>query len=159
MTTNSTTNAATSAKAATWCRKAMNALIGSPCLVRLRQAEHALGDEAQDELAAHRGDTPDEGLAQVALDVVLARVAEAAEGHRRLLTGVEAGLAGEIFRRIGLRPARLAGVIQRCRLERHQVRGFEGHPVRGERVLDRLVLADGPVEHDALLGVLRGAGH
>src|SRR5688572_22508876 len=46
--------------------------------VRLRQAEHALGDEAQDELRRDRRDAPDERFAQVALDVILARIAEAA---------------------------------------------------------------------------------
>src|SRR5687767_10902349 len=55
--------------------------------VGLRQAEHALGDEAKDELAAHRRDAADERFAQVALDVVLGGVAEAAEGHDCLLAG------------------------------------------------------------------------
>src|SRR3954467_10729829 len=112
--------------------------------IRLRQAEHALGDEAEDQLAAHRGDAADEGLAQIALDVVFARVAEAAMGHHCLLAGVEAGFAGEVLGRIRLRGAGLATVVEPGGLERHQVRRLERHPVRRERMLDRLVLADRP---------------
>ena len=66
------------------------------------------------------------------------------------------GLAGEILRGVGLGAAGLAGVVERGRLEHHQVRGLELHPAGGERMLDRLVLADRPVEHDALVGVGRG---
>src|SRR4029079_316940 len=118
--TSSAVRAATSPKAATWCREAMNALIAPP-LIRLRQAEHALGDEAEDQLAAHRRDAPDERLAQVALDVVLGGGAEAAEGHHRLLAGIEARLAGEVLGRVRLGAARLARVVERRGLERHQV--------------------------------------
>src|SRR5581483_4848389 len=128
-------------------------------LVRLRQPEHALGDVAQDELAAHRRDAPDEGFAQVALDVVFARVAVAAERHHGLLAGVEARLAREVLRRVRFRAAGLAAVVERRRLERHEVRRLERHPVRRERVLDRLVLADRAVENDALLGIGGGAAH
>src|ERR1043165_5115740 len=127
--------------------------------VRLRQAEHALGDVAEDELAAHRRDAADEGLAQIALDVVLARVAEAAMGHHRLLTSVEARFAGEVLGRVRLGAAGLAAVVEPGGLERHQVRRLERHPVRRERMLDRLVLADRAVEHDALLCVRGSAGH
>src|SRR5262245_24701696 len=79
--------------------------------VGLRQAEHALGDEAENQLPAHRRDAPDERLAQVALDVVLARVAEAAVGHHRLLACVEAGFAREVLGGVRLGAARLAGVV------------------------------------------------
>ena len=43
-------------------------------------------------------------------------------------------------------------------LQHHQVRRLELHPACGERMLDRLVLADRPVEHDALLRVAARRG-
>src|SRR5688500_10649954 len=46
--------------------------------VRLGQAQHALGDEAHDELRADRGDARDHHLAQVSLDVILLGVTIAA---------------------------------------------------------------------------------
>src|SRR5882672_230413 len=78
------------------------------CSIRLRQAEHLLGDETENELWADRGDARDQRLAQIALDVEFLGVAEAAMGHDGLLAGVEAGLSREIFRRIGRRSARHA---------------------------------------------------
>src|SRR5690242_1495610 len=128
-------------------------------LVRLRQAEDTLGYIAEDELRRNGGDAPDQRLAQPALDVVFLRVAEAAVRHHRLLAGVEARLAGEVFRGVRLGAARLAGVVERRGLEDHQPGRLERHPVRGERMLDALVLADRPVEHHALLRILRGARH
>ena len=91
--------------------------------------------------------------------MVLLGIAVAAMGHHRLLAGIEAGFRGKILRRIGFRAARLALVVEPGRLEHHQVRRLQRHPVRRQRVLDALVLADRPVEHDALVGVLRGARH
>src|SRR5438105_13013106 len=124
-------------------------------LIRLGQAEHALGDVAEDELRRDRRDAAEERLAQVTLDVVLGSVAIAAVGHHRLLAGIEAGLACQIFRTIRLRAAALAAVVEPRRLRDHEARRLEWHPVRRERMLDRLVLPDRAVDHDALLRVLR----
>src|SRR5947207_5073839 len=85
-------------------------------LIGLRQAEHALGDVAEDELRRDRRDAPEERLAQIALDVVLRGVAVAAVSHHRLLAGIEAGLACQIFRTIRLRAAALARVVEPGRL-------------------------------------------
>src|SRR3954465_8974203 len=125
------------------------------CLIGLRQAENALGDVAEDELRRDRRDAPEQRLAQIALDVVLGGIAVAAVRHYRLLAGVEAGLARQIFRAVRLRAAGLALVIEPRGLEHHQPGRLEAHPVGGERMLDRLVLSDRPVEHHALLRILR----
>ena len=122
-------------------------------LVGFGQAQRLLRDEAQDQVRRDRRNPHDQRLAQVALDVEFLGVAHAAVGHQRGFARLEARLAGEILGGVGLDAARLAGVVERGRLERHQVGGFELHPAGGERMLDRLVLADRPVEHDALLGV------
>src|SRR5256885_1824136 len=53
--------------------------------------------------------------------------------------------------------AGLACVVKGGRLEHHQIRRLERHPVCGERVLDRLVLADRAVEDDTLFRVGGGA--
>src|SRR5439155_1674182 len=112
--------------------------------------EHAkVADQAVKRVPERRG--------AVALDREMAepreRVAEAAVGHHRLLAGIEAGLAGEVLRGVRLGAAGLAGVVERGRLVDHQVRRLERHPVRGERMLDRLIPADGPVEHHPLLRI------
>src|SRR3981081_641474 len=73
--------------------------------IRLRQAQHFLGNEAENELRADRGDAGNQGLAQIALDMKLLGIAEAAMGHHRLLAGVIAGFSGEIFRGMGRRAA------------------------------------------------------
>src|SRR5688572_31371788 len=49
-----------------------------------------------------------------------------------------------LFRSVRLRAAGLARVVERGRLERHEIRRLERHPVGRERMLDRLVLADRP---------------
>src|SRR5882757_9579962 len=53
--------------------------------IRLRQAEHFLGNKTQDQLRADRRDARDQGFAQIALDVEFLGIAEAAMGHHRLL--------------------------------------------------------------------------
>src|SRR6266404_5877332 len=122
-------------------------------LVRLRQAQHLLGNETENELRADRGDARDQGFAQVALDVKFLGVAEAAVSHHGLLAGLKAGFGGEIFRGIGRWTTRQALIVLPARRQRHQPGRFQLHPVLGERMLDRLVLADRPVEHVAFPGV------
>src|SRR5688500_19515353 len=58
----------------------------------------------------------------------------------------EAGFGRKQLRRIGLGAARPAVVEQPRRLEAHGLRGLELGPRHRERVRDRLVLADRPVE-------------
>ena len=65
--------------------------------------------------------------------------------------------AAEVFGGVGLGTARLARIVERRRLEGHQIRRLELGPAFGQRMLDRLVLADGAAEHLALLGVVDGA--
>ena len=77
------------------------------------QAEDVLGDVGQDHLLADRGDAQQAGLAEVALDVVLGGVAEAAVGLHGAVGGEEPGLGGEVLGDVGLLAARQAGVDQR----------------------------------------------
>src|SRR5882724_1262504 len=110
--------------------------------VRLRQAEHLLGNEAENELRADRRDPRDQGFPQIALDVIFLGVTEAAMRHDRLLAGVETGFGGEIFCGIGGRPAWHALIILPAGREHHQPRGFQLHPVFRQRMLDALIHAD-----------------
>ena len=96
-------------------------------------------------------------FAQQALDVIFLRVAHAAERQHRGMTGLERELAGQILAGIGFDAAFQPLVEQRRGLHHHQVGGLELRPAFGERVLDALVHADRPVEHDALARVARGA--
>src|SRR4051795_9976544 len=115
--------------------------------IRLRQAEHLLGDEAENELRADRRDARDQGFPQIALDVIFLGVAEAAMRHDGLFAGVEAGLRSEIFGGIGGRAAWHALVVLPARAQHHHPRGFQLHPVPGQRMLDALIHADRTVEH------------
>src|SRR5438477_650085 len=125
--------------------------------VRLRQPEHLLRDVAQDELRTDGGDARDHHLAQVALDVVLLRVAVTTVGHHGRGACLEPGFSRKVLRGVRLSAARLARVVEGGGLHDHEVRSLELHPAFGERMLDRLVLADGTVEDDAILRVLRRA--
>ena len=78
-------------------------------------------------------------------------------GHHRLRTGFKAGLCGQVLRRIGLGATGLVLIAQPGRLEHHQVGRFQCHPVLRQRVLNALVLSDGSIKDDALLGVIRCA--
>src|SRR5260370_19752491 len=52
--------------------------------IRLRQAQHLLGNETENELRADRGDAGDQGFPQISLDMIFLGVAESAMGHHRL---------------------------------------------------------------------------
>src|SRR6266403_4270609 len=94
-------------------------------LIRLRQAQDLLGDKAENELRADRGDPRDQGFAQVTLDMIFLGVAEAAVSHHRLLAGLKAGFSGKIFRGIGGRAAwQPLVVLPACR-QHHQPCGLE----------------------------------
>src|SRR5713101_5998488 len=70
--------------------------------------------------------------------------------------GFERGLGCEIFRRVGLRPAGLACIVERGCPECHQICGLQLHPARRQRMLDRLVAPDRPAEYLALARVADG---
>src|ERR1700682_5724961 len=50
-------------------------------LIRLRQAQNLLGNKAENELRADRGDTREQGFAQVTLDMKFLGIAEDTGGH------------------------------------------------------------------------------
>src|ERR1700738_1649384 len=118
-------------------------------LIRLRQAQHLLGDKTENELGADRGDARDQGFPQVTLDMIFLGIPKTAVRHHRLLAGLKTSFGREIFCRIGGRPAGQSLVILPARRHHHHPRRFSLHPVFCQRMLDRLVLADRAVEHDA----------
>ena len=81
-------------------------------------------------------------------------IAHTAMGHHGGLAGGKTGFRRQIFRGIGFRPARLARVVQGGGFPDHGVGGFQMGPGRRKRMLDRLILADGPVKDHTLLGVI-----
>src|SRR3546814_17257678 len=81
-------------------------------------------------------------------------VAEAAMGRDRLPGRIVAGARRQEFGAVRLGATRLAAVVEPRRLFDHQPRRFQIHPFLGEQVLDALVLADRPVEDDAIPGIL-----
>src|SRR5215468_4285245 len=125
--------------------------------VRARQPQHVLGQVVERHLLGHRGDLVQAHLAPQALDVELLRVAEASERLQRGVARVEAGLGGEQLRGVRLLAARPAAVEQPRGLEAHGLGGVELRGRVRQRMRDRLVLADGAVEHHAFLGVGDGA--
>src|SRR5215468_8876471 len=88
--------------------------------IRLRQAQHLLGDEAENELRRDRGDARDQRFPQVTLDVIFLGVTEAAMGHHGLLAGAEAGFGGQILCGIGGGPAGHVLVVLPARAQHHQ---------------------------------------
>src|SRR5260370_17082770 len=81
-------------------------VLASTISIRLRQAQHFLGNKTENELRADRRDARDQGFAQIALDMKFLGIAEAAMGHHGLLAGMKAGSSGEIFSGIGPSPPR-----------------------------------------------------
>ena len=81
-------------------------------------------------------------------------VAVAAVGQDCAFAGIVGPARAKILGRVGLGAAFLAVVVEPGGLEGEQVGGLELHPALGQRMLNRLVLADRAAEHDALLGIL-----
>lgn len=71
-------------------------------------------------------------------------------GQDGALTGFIGGLGGEELCGVGVLAGLVARVVEAGGLVDGEARGFEFHPAGGERVLDALVLADGPAEDVAL---------
>src|SRR6266851_6615658 len=94
-------------------RKILNgAEMARPASVALGQAEHALGDVAQDQLLADRRDARDQDFAQEALDMELLGVAVAAMGQDGAFAGLVGGAGAEILGGVRLGAALLAGVVE-----------------------------------------------
>src|SRR5882762_2035360 len=75
----------------------------------------------------------------------------------RLGGRTEGGTPGEKLRRIRVGAAGLFAVVERGRFHRHQPCRLYGTPDFRERMLDGLVLADGPIEYHPLPCVARRA--
>src|ERR1700676_1136540 len=73
--------------------------------VRLRQAQHLLGNKTENELRADGGNARDQGLPQITLDMIFLGVTKAAMRHHGLLAGLKTRFRREIFCGIGRRPA------------------------------------------------------
>src|SRR5207302_5648357 len=71
--------------------------------------------------------------------------------------GAKPGLGAQELGAVRFRAAGFALIVEPGGLVHHEVRRLELHPALRERVLDALVLSDRPIEHDALVGVARGA--
>ena len=74
-------------------------------------------------------------------------------GHHSPFTSGEAGFGRKVFSRISFRPAGLPCIVQGSRTPGHGVGCLEMRPGISQRVLNRLVLADRPVEYDTLIGI------
>src|SRR3989441_68940 len=136
---------------------AISLLLFSRDSIALRKAEHVLREVVEHHLLRHRRDLVKPDLAPEPLDVELLGVAVAAVGLQRHVAGLEAGLGRHQLRRVRLGAARPSIVEEPGRLQTHQLRRLELGPGHRERMRDRLVLTDRPVEHDALLRVLHAA--
>src|SRR5262245_6862789 len=125
--------------------------------VALGQPEHVFRDVVEDHLLRHRRDLVEAHLAPEPLDVELLGIAVAAVGLEGDVARLEAGLGCEELGGVRLGAAGPSVVEEPRRLHTHEPRRLELRPRERERMSDRLVLADRPVEDDALLGVLHGA--
>jgi hypothetical protein len=85
-----------------------------------------------------------------------AGIAHAAMGQDRPLAGVVAGLGAKVFGGVGFGSAGLARVIESGGAQHHQPGRLQFGPALRQRVLDRLILADGALENHAIAGVFTG---
>jgi pyridine nucleotide-disulfide oxidoreductase len=117
---------------------------------RPRQPEYVLADVRQDQVRGDRRDLEQPGLAEFALDVVVAVEGIAAERLHRRVGRVPGGARSEQQRHVRLGPARLAGVEAPRRLEAHQVGRLDRDVGARQRKLDALVGTDRAAEQLAL---------
>src|SRR5688572_5339137 len=73
----------------------------------LRQSQHVLGDVAEDQVGRDRSDLVQPRLAELALDVVFAREAEAAVHLQAHVGRLPARLGGQVLGHVGLGAAGL----------------------------------------------------
>src|SRR5438105_9411733 len=107
------------------CRYAWAPNLPSRPVNTISQPQHPLGDVAEHQLRADRGDAGDLDLAEIAFDVVFAGVAHAAMRHDCGLARAEAGLRGAVFGSVRIGAGLLAAVIGGGRAPHHQFRCFE----------------------------------
>ena len=112
-----------------------------------------LPDISEDQIGRDRCGLVEADLAPFALDVVFLSKGEAAVGLHRRLGGVPTRFRSQQLGHIGVRTAFLAVVEQGSRTPADHLCRLELGPGAGERELHPLVLADRPIEDDALLGV------
>src|SRR5260370_24275447 len=124
--------------------------------VRLWKPQDLFGQEVQDHVRADQRGPRNQAFAQIALHMILLRIAHAAERQHGGMAGLERELAGPIFAPIGLDTALQPLVEEGRRLHHHQVRCLELRPTFGERVGNALVHSDRAVENDALAGITTG---
>src|SRR2546430_6346000 len=110
--------------------------------IALRQIEHLLSNEAEDELLRDRREPGDRDFAEQPLDVILLGVAEAAMGHDGLPRGIMTGARAEKFCTVGFGAARPAIVVEPGGARRHLPCRLQIHPALGQRMLNALVLTD-----------------
>src|SRR5688500_14580329 len=89
--------------------------------------------------------------------MILLRITHTAQRQHSGVTGLEAKLAGEIFTCIRFDTAVFSHIEQSRSFHHHQFGGFELRPALRQRMLNALVLTDGPVEDDTFACITRGA--
>ena len=92
-------------------------------------------------------------LPEFPLHVIVGRESIPAVCLQAGVSGFPRGIRGEQLRHVGLRAARLSGVVKVCRVETHQVGSSDVGVGLRERELNPLVLADRPREYDPFPGV------
>src|SRR5437773_583074 len=125
--------------------------------VALGQPQDVLGEIVEHHLLRDGRDLVEADLAPEPLDVELLGVAVAAVRLERRVARLEPRVRGEELRRVCLGAARPAVVEEPRGLQAHELGRLELGPRERQRMRDRLVLADRPVEDDTVLGVLNGA--
>ena len=86
------------------------------------QAEHAFGQKTQDQFARDRRKARHHGFAEIALNIIFARIPHAAMRAHRPRRRLEEHLRAQEFCRVNLRPAFRAAIIQGGPFEQHQLR-------------------------------------
>ena len=123
---------------------------------RTRQLEQMLGHIAHNQVGGDRRHLVQAGFAELALDVVFVGETEAAVGLQAGVGRLPAGLGRQVLGHVGRRPGVAPGVVFLAGAPAHQVGSLDLDMRLGDGELHALVLPDGPAEHNAIAGVLRG---
>ena len=71
----------------------------------------------------------------------------------RPIARIERGVRGQIFRSVGLRATRLSRIVERGCAQRHQFSCVQFRPTLRQRMLNGLILTNGPPEDHSFVGV------
>src|SRR5690606_20192133 len=122
---------------------------------RTWQSQDMLGHIGKNQVGGNGRHLVQPCFTELALDVVFIGKAESAMELQAGIGGFPGRVSRQQFGHIGLRTARLMGVVQSAGLKAHQAGGLYIDVRAGDGKLDTLILSDRAVEYDAFFCIGR----